>query len=218
MGAIAEVCRSSVGTKALVAVSGLVLWAWVILHVAGNLTLFSGPAAADGYAAALRRVPAALWLVRGVLVAAAVVHVVGVVSLVRAGRAARPRYETRAAQRASTLASRSMRWGGGLLLAFVAYHVLHLTAGLRHPHFVSGRVYDNVVIGLAQPLVAAVYVVAALLMGLHLFHGLWAVARSLGLRPDTAARRRRPAIAVLSTAIAAGFALVPVAVVAGWLR
>src|SRR5687767_13510343 len=164
---------STIGTKALVAVSGLLLWAWIVLHVAGNLTLFSGPAAADGYAAALRQVPAGLWLVRGVLIVAAVVHVAGVVTLARAGRAARPRHAPRAAHRASTVAARTMRGGGALLLAFVGYHVLHLTFGVMHPRFVAGHVYDNVVIGLAPPWVAGVYAGAALLIGLHLFHGLW---------------------------------------------
>src|SRR5262245_37059004 len=101
MGAVAEVCRSSVGMKAMVAVSGLLLWTWVVLHVAGNLTMFSGPAVADGYAAALRRTPAALWAARAMLASAALVHIAGVVSLTRGARRARPRYAT-SAHRAST--------------------------------------------------------------------------------------------------------------------
>ena len=145
--------RSTVGKKALVAVSGLLLWAWVVLHVAGNLTLFSGPAATDGYAAALRRAPAGLWAARGALLAAAVVHVAAVASLARAGRAARPRREAHV-PRAAALASRGMRIGGALLLAFVGYHVLHLTFGVLHPGFRPGHVYDNVVLGLRPGWVA----------------------------------------------------------------
>ena len=210
--------RSTVGKKALVAVTGLLLWAWVVLHVAGNLTLFSGPSAADGYAAALRRLPAGLWVVRGVLLAAAVVHIAGVVSLTRASRAARPRHEVHAPRRAAALAARSMRIGGTLLLAFVAYHLLHLTLGVLHPAFRPGHVYDNVVVGLRPGWVVGVYVGAAALLGLHLFHGLWAAALSLGVRLEAAAERRRPMAAVLSAAVAAGFAAVPIAVLAGWLR
>jgi len=210
--------RSTVARKALVAVSGLALWSWVVLHVAGNLTLFSGPAVADGYAAALRRAPGWLWAARMGLAAAMVVHVAGVVSLARAGRAARPRHEPRLPQGTSALAARGMRIGGALLLAFVVYHLLHLTVGVLHPHFEPGRVYDNVVVGLRPARIAAIYVGAAALLGLHLLHGLWAAARSLGLRPDAAARRKRPAVAVLSAAVAAGFASVPLAVLAGWLR
>jgi len=204
--------------KALVAVSGLALWTWVVLHVAGNLTLFSGPAVADGYAAALRRAPGWLWAARAGLAAAMVVHVAGVVSLARAGRAARPQHEPRLPRGTSALAARGMRIGGALLLAFVVYHLLHLTVGVLHPHFEPGRVYDNVVVGLRPPWIAAIYVGAAALLGLHLLHGLWAAARSLGVRPDAGARRRRPAVAVLSAAVAAGFASVPLAVLAGWLR
>ena len=146
------------------------------------------------------------------------VHVAGVVSLVRASRAARPRHATAAPRTPSALAARTMRVGGALLLAFVGYHVLHLTFGVLHPGFTPGRVYDNVVVGLRPAWVAAVYVAAAALLGLHLFHGLWAAVRSLGLRPEAAAGRRRPAVAVLAAAMAVGFAAVPIAVLAGWLR
>ena len=217
MDAFARLWRSTVGRKALVAASGLLLWLWVVLHVAGNLTLFSGPAAADGYAAALRTTPAALWAVRAGLAAAAIVHVAGVVSLARVDRAARPRHQA-PGRRAATVAARSMRAGGVLLLAFVVYHLLHLTIGLFHPGFLPGHVYDNVVRGLRSPWIASIYVAAAVLLGLHLFHGLWAAARSLGVWPEGAARRRRPAVALVSAAVAVGFASVPLAVVAGWLR
>jgi succinate dehydrogenase / fumarate reductase cytochrome b subunit len=161
--------------------------------------------------------PAALWAVRIGLVVAAVVHVAGVVSLTRADRAARPRHQARG-PRVSTWAARSMRLGGALLLAFVIFHVLHLTFGVRLPGFLPGHVYANVVRGLHSPLMAGVYIGAALLLGLHLFHGLWAAMRSLGVWPDGAARRRRPAVAALSAAVALGFASVPLAVLAGWLR
>jgi succinate dehydrogenase / fumarate reductase cytochrome b subunit len=218
MDTMARLWRSTVGRKALVAASGLLLSLWVGLHVAGNLTVFSGPAAADGYAASLRQAPAALWAVRIGLIVAAVVHVAGVVSLTRADRAARPRHEARAQRRATTWAARSMRVGGALLLGFVIFHVLHLTFGVAHPGFLPGNVYDNVVRGLRSPVTAAVYIGAALLLGLHLFHGLWAAVRSLGVWPDGAIRRRRPAVAALSAAVALGFASVPLAVVTGWLR
>ena len=208
--------RSTVGRKALVAVSGLALAGWVALHLAGNLTVFSGPETADGYAAALRRAPAALWAVRLGLVVAALVHVAGVVSLTRADRAARPRYQGR--PRARNLTARGMRIGGALLLAFVVFHVLHLTFGYFHRSFQSGEVYANVVQGLQVPWVAAVYLGGAALLGLHLFHGLWAAARTLGVWPNAAARRHRPVIALISAAMALGFASIPLAVLGGGLR
>src|SRR5215510_7339651 len=161
MSVVVDLWRTTVGRKALVAVSGLLLWAWVILHVAGNLTLFSGPEASDGYAAALRRSPALLWAVRTGLAVAAMVHIAGTITLARTGRAARPRHETPVPGGLSAIAACGMRVGGVLLLAFVVYHLLHLTLGILHPHFVAGRVYDNVVIGLRSTRIAAIYVLAA---------------------------------------------------------
>lgn len=210
--------RSTVGRKALVAASGLLLWVWVLLHVAGNLTLFSGGATADAYAATLHRAPAWLWAARVGLAAAVIVHVAGVASLTRASRAARPRRQEHAAPRPSALPALSMRVGGALLLVFVIYHVLHLTFGVSHPGFLRGHVYDNVVVGLRPVWIAAVYVGAAVLLGLHLFHGLWAAGQSLGVRPRALAPGRRPVVAVVSAGVAAGFASIPLAVLAGWLR
>ena len=111
MNVLGELWRSTVGKKALVAVSGLVLWIWVVLHVLGNLTIFSGASAVDGYAAALQRVAAGLWTARAALATAALVHVAGVVSLARASRAARPRHAAPAPRTPSALAARTMRVG-----------------------------------------------------------------------------------------------------------
>jgi len=215
--------RSTVGRKALAAVSGLALAVWVGLHLAGNLTLFAGPGAADGYAAALRRAPALLWATRAGLLLAAVTHLGAVTSLARANWAARPRRQgqvpdRRPERRLAGLAARGMRCGGVLLLAFVGYHLLHLTLGTLHPAFQPGHPYANVTTGLRSPVVAMVYLAAAGLLGLHLFHGVWAAVRSLGLRPARAAERRRPVIGVLAAALAVGFASLPLAVLAGWLR
>jgi len=218
MRMLLDLWQSTVGQKALVAAAGLVLWLWVVLHVLGNLTLFSGAVAADGYAASLRRVPAGLWAARVVLTVAVLIHVAGVVSLARRNRAARAGHATAACRGPATLAARSMRVGGVLLLAFVGYHLLHLTFGVLHPGFASGHVYENVVVGLRPVWVGALYVAAAALLGLHLFHGLWAAVRTLGLRPDAAASRRGPAVALIAGAMTAGFASVPIAVLAGWLR
>jgi succinate dehydrogenase / fumarate reductase cytochrome b subunit len=218
MHTFAELWRSTVGRKALAAVSGLLLSGWIVLHVGGNLTLFRGPTVTDGYAATLHEAPVALWAVRLGLVVAAVVHVTAVASLARAGLAARPRHVSPAPRRAAAMAARSMRVGGALLMAFVAYHVLHLTFGVSHPGFHPGRVYDNVVVGLRSARITAIYVGAAALLGFHLFHGLEATMVSLGLRLDVAANRRHPVVATLSAVIALGFASVPLAVLAGWIR
>jgi succinate dehydrogenase / fumarate reductase cytochrome b subunit len=218
MGVLGELWRSTVGRKALVSVTGLVLWGWVALHVLGNLTMWSGAAATDRYAAALREVPGALWAVRAVLAAAALLHIAGVASLARASRRARPGHRVTPSGGVGRLASRAIRIGGVALLAFIGYHILHLTFGLWHPGFTPGHVYENVVAGLRPAWVAAVYVAGAVLVGLHLLHGLWAASRSLGVRPGAATRSGRPVVALLAAATVMGFASVPIAVLAGWLR
>lgn len=208
--------RSSVGAKALLAASGLWLLGWLVLHMAANLLVFSGAPALDGYAAALRRVPALLWAVRGVTLLALGVHVALVVTLLR--RARRARGERRIEKRrASTIAARTMRVGGVGLLVFLVLHLLHLTFGTLHPAFDPARVHANLTIGLAAPLIAAGYALAALLVGLHAAHGLWAAGRSLGLSAASGLSRR-PLVFALGATLGIGFAIVPIAVALGWVR
>jgi succinate dehydrogenase / fumarate reductase cytochrome b subunit len=211
--------RSSVGSKALLAGTGCVLVGWLVLHMLGNLGVFAGAAAFDGYAAALRRAWPLLWLARIALVTAAVVHVAIAVAVVRRARQARGAPQTRAVLRSATLASRTMAASGALLLAFIAFHLLHMTFGSVHPAFVPGSVHHNLLTGLSPPVLRLVYVAASALLGLHLFHGLYALPRSLGLLARTGGpRRRRPVALAIALALSLGFALVPLAIWTGALR
>ncbi len=203
-------------TKWLAALTGLFLAGWLVLHVLGNLTAFSGAAALDGYAAALRRLGPLLWLVRAALVAAVAVHIAATVSLARRARAARPIRHVHRWPRGSW-SSRFMVVGGPLLLVFVVYHLLHITFGVVHPSFVPGHVYANLVAGLAPPVIGAFYLVAAALVALHLHHGLASALVSFGARrPGSGIPRQL--LRGLAIAIAVGFATVPLAVLAGVLR
>ena len=203
-------------TKWLAALTGLFMAGWLVLHILGNLTAFSGAAAMDGYAAALRRLGPLLWLVRAALVAAVVVHIAATVSLARRARAARPIRHVYRWPRGS-VASRLMIVGGPLLLVFIVYHLLHITFGVVHPSFVPGHVYANLLGGLGPPLVGALYVVAAVLVGLHLHHGLASALVSFGARLANSGVIRH-LLRGLAVAIAVGFATIPVAVLAGALR
>jgi succinate dehydrogenase / fumarate reductase, cytochrome b subunit len=207
---------SAMTTKWLAALTGLFMAGWLVLHVLGNLTAFSGAAALDGYAAALRRVGPLLWLVRAALVAAVVVHIAATVSLARRARAARPIRQVHRWPRGS-VSSRLMIVGGPLLLVFIAYHLLHITFGVVHPSFVPGHVYANVVGGLGPPLIGAFYVVAAALVALHLHHGLGSALVSFGAGRAGAGVLRN-LLRGLAIAIAIGFATIPVAILAGALR
>jgi succinate dehydrogenase / fumarate reductase, cytochrome b subunit len=207
---------STIALQAVAAVSGVFLFGWVLLHLAGNLTLFGGAAAADGYAAMLRRTGPLLWLVRLALLLAFALHLWATATLARRAPPG-SRLVAAGRTRSATVASRSMRAGGLLLLLFLVYHLLHLTIGTAHPQFLAGRVHHNVVTGLGVPLVAAVYLAASALLGLHLSHGLWAALGSLGLRPDRDPRRNRRLATLFGLLVGGAFASIPLAVAAGAL-
>jgi succinate dehydrogenase / fumarate reductase cytochrome b subunit len=195
-----------------------VLVGWIILHLLGNLGAFAGPSSMDGYAAALRRAGPLLLQVRLGVGAAALAHLTTAVLLLRSSRRARLRRYELMRRRAATLASRAMRASGALLLAFLVFHLLHMTIGSLHPAFVPGSVYHNLVSGLSSAPVAVVYLVAAGLLGLHLGHGLFALPRALGWGEGPRYRVARPWALAVAVTIAVGFAVVPAAVLAGVLQ
>jgi succinate dehydrogenase / fumarate reductase, cytochrome b subunit len=216
--------RSSVGKKALMGISGILLAGFVLAHMLGNLKMFQGPEAMDGYALFLREVGypilpeyGALWVARLALLAALGVHAVAAFQLWSGSRAARGTEYRKEDSQVFSYASRTMRWGGVILLLFVAYHLLHFTTGHAHPDFDYGSVYANVVIGFQSPLVAGVYLVAVGALAFHLYHGLWSVFATLGNQNPRLDRIRRPLASVLSIGLFIGYVTVPVAVVLGIL-
>lgn len=130
---------SSVVKKAVMAVTGLILVAYLITHVLANLLVFQGPSRINAYSALLHGTGAALWLARAVLLVAALLHIVAAVQLTLRRRAARPvDYVAGRKSQVATLAARTIRWGGALVLVFLVYHILHFTIGTVHPDFVEG--------------------------------------------------------------------------------
>jgi succinate dehydrogenase / fumarate reductase cytochrome b subunit len=217
-GGALQFYRSTIGKKVIMAITGLVMIGFVIVHMLGNLQVFGGPARINAYSAFLHGTGELLWLIRAILLAAVILHIDAALSLTRIAHAARPIAYAEQVPQVSTLASRTMRWGGLLLAAFIVFHILHLTTGTVHPAFTAGDVYGNVVSGLRVWPVAMFYIVAMVALGLHLYHGTWSSARTLGVaRPSANPLHRRLALVVALVA-AVGFALVPVAVLAGWVR
>jgi len=210
---------TSVGKKAIMAVTGLVMVAYLITHVVANLLVFQGPATINAYSAFLHGTGGALWAARLVLIAAVVLHIVAAVQLTARRRAARPvGYAAGREPQVSTLASRTIRWGGALILVFIVYHILHFTIGAVHPSFVEGDPYHNVAAGFSSPLVVAFYELALVALGLHLYHGIWSSGRSLGVSPPAPRPLKRQLALALSVLIWLGFMVIPIAVYAGVVR
>lgn len=218
---------STVGKKAVMAVTGLIWVAYLVLHMSGNLLAFAGRDRINAYSAFLQGPGAELlWLARAILVAALVLHVVVAVQLTRLARQARPvGYHAREPQ-VSTWSSRTMRVGGLLILAFIVFHVLHFTtrqvdpAGFAAATDAAGRhdVYGNLVASFRIWWVSAIYLLAMAAVGLHLWHGTWSFGRSLGIaRPSDQPLRRRVA-AVVTLVIWLGFSMIPIAIMAGVIR
>src|SRR4051794_30087097 len=138
---------STIGRKIVMAVTGVILFGFVVAHMAGNLQLYLGPTVMNHYAVFLRELlhGAGLWIARAVLLASVILHVWAAVSLTRLDYGARPVRYREWTPRESTYASRTMRWTGLLLAAFVVYHLLDFTFGTVNPGYEEGNVYANVV-------------------------------------------------------------------------
>jgi succinate dehydrogenase / fumarate reductase, cytochrome b subunit len=205
------------------AITGLLLFGFVLLHMVGMMKFFFGAEDFDHYSHWLRTILSPLmphegflWLQRAVLTVAVGLHIWAATSLTLQSRRARPiRYAVRTNVQA-TYASRTMRWGGVIIVLFVVYHLLDLSIGTANPGYVKGDVFRNTVASLEQWPVAAAYILSVGAVCLHLYHGVWSMAQTLGAnqpRYDGALRRASQMFALL---IFAGFTSVPVAVLAGF--
>jgi len=209
---------SNVGKKIVMGVTGIGMVLFVMTHVLGVLTIYQSADAIDNYANFLKGKPALVWPTRFLLLSAVVLHMVAALQLRNRSRAARPvGYEAYEPQ-VSTLASRTMRWGGVLLLAFIVFHILHLTTGTLFPaDYRAGDVAGNVIRGFNIWWVSAFYIAAMVSLGLHLYHGVWSSPQSLGVSYPARSVRRRVAL-VLALLVAGGFIAVPLGVLAGILK
>jgi succinate dehydrogenase / fumarate reductase cytochrome b subunit len=217
MRTITRILGSTVGKKAVMGATGLVMVAFVLGHVAGNLLVFRGQHALNAYSAFLKSTGEILWIVRLVLFASVLLHIWAATALTRADLAARPVGYARKVPQASTIASRTIRYGGVVLAAFIVFHLLHFTTGsIRPATFSAEDVYTNVVGSFHVPWVVAIYVVAMAALGLHLYHGVWSSFRSLGLsRPSSNPLRNRTIATVVAVVVWLGFTAIPVAIFAG---
>lgn len=211
---------STIGRKVVMAVTGAILFLFVVGHLAGNLQVFLGPGKLDAYGRALRRFPAILWGVRIGLIAATALHVWAAWSLTRMNRRARPVGYRVQRYGATTYAARTMRWSGVILLLFVLYHLAHFTWGVRgvHPDFHEGAIHANLVAGFRVVPAALVYLAAMIALGFHLRHGLWSMFDTVGWNHPRTDRLRDRCATGLALLITLGNVSIPLAVLAGIVR
>jgi len=222
MSWFSELYKAAVIKKAIMAISGLVLFGWILGHMAGNLKVFAGPEKFNAYAEFLREMGTpllphggALWLIRGVLTLSIALHVWSATSLTLTNRRARAASYTIHRTVQLDYAARTMRWSGYLIAAYILFHLMHLTWGTLHPDFVAGDPYGNLVKGFRVVPIAFVYIFANVLLGTHLYHGLWSMFQSLGLNHERYNPWRRTFAVTFAVLVSLGFITVPVAVLLG---
>jgi succinate dehydrogenase / fumarate reductase cytochrome b subunit len=209
---------TTVGKKAIVAATGVVLYGFVVVHMLGNLQIFLGRDAFNAYAAAVKSIPAVLWGARLTLLASVVLHVAMSLSLVVSSAAARPvGYRVRRYQTTSA-AALTMKWGGPALALFILFHLAHLTfpgvamGNYKHSHLDA---YSNFVNGFSIWWVTAIYLAAQLCLGMHLYHGAQSLFQTVGLSHPRYEKLKLIGPPALGVAVAVGNIIMPLAVLAG---
>lgn len=214
--------RSSIGKKVVMAVTGLILFGFVVVHMIGNLKVYQGAEKINAYGTFLREAGSpvfshgqVLWVARIVLLASVALHTVAAVQLVLMNRRARPVGYAHQDPIQATYAARTMVWSGPVIALFVIYHLLHFTVGTVHPSFRDGDVYHNVVAGFRVWYVSAFYIAAMVGLGFHLYHGAWSLFQTLGINDVRVDRFFRRLAAVATVAVVIGNISIPVTVLLG---
>lgn len=218
--------RSTIAIKLAMALSGLVFIGFVLAHMYGNLKAFAGEESFNHYAEHLREIgepmlphSGLLWILRAGLIVSLVVHVASAVILARRAGKARTVAYVNKKNKASSLSSRTMRWGGATLLVFIVWHLLNFTIVKINPS--NGDTgghnpYALMVDSFDLWWMTIIYLVAMLALGMHLHHGTWSSLQTLGLTGTPAARARAKSAGwIVAIVIAGGFSLVPLSVLLG---
>lgn len=218
--------RSAVGKKWVMAISGIMMLGFVVAHLVGNLKLYlgkepDGKYAIDVYGEALRELlhpimpnMVVLWILRIGLIVALVAHVHAAATLTIMNRKARPTsYQSSRDYVAVNFASRSMRYTGVILLAYLVFHLLDLTIGSANPDFVDGAVHNNMIASMQRWPVAIAYIIANIAIAVHLYHGTWSMFQSLGLNNPRYNAALKAFATGISLLIGVGNVLFPILIV-----
>jgi succinate dehydrogenase / fumarate reductase cytochrome b subunit len=208
--------QASIGKKAVMAGTAVVLFGYVIGHLAGNLQVYLGAEQMDHYAAFLHSMPVLLWGVRALLLVCVVLHITASIQLTILKRQARPIGYVKKDAVGSNIASRSMIWSGAMIAAFVVYHLLDLTAGVANTaQYQELHAYENLVYSFQRLPVSVFYIIAMVLLGMHLYHGIWSMFQTLGFSHPRYTPLIKRTAAVVAILITAGFISIPIAVMTG---
>jgi len=206
---------STVGLKIVMAVSGVVLFGYVVAHLLGNLQIFIGPDQINHYAELLHASPPLLWTARIFLLAMLILHVWSATLLFLRNQGARPVAYTMKHAAGSSYASRTMYWSGPIIGVFVVYHIMQFTLGVGGTPYIELHPYENVVHGFRNPLVAGFYIFAMILLCTHLYHGLWSMFQTLGVSHARYSPMLRRCAKVVAILICLGEISIPIAVLTG---
>ena len=218
MNRAVAIYQSSIGKKAIMAITGIIGIGFVVGHMIGNLQMFQGPEKLNAYAVLLRSFGPILYLIRAVLLAAVIIHIIVAYQLSRTSWESRSDNYKRWKPTSSDYASRTMRWSGPILLLFIVYHLLDFTFGNVNPNFVPGDVYHNVIASFSVWWITAFYVISMLALGLHMYHGIWSMFQSLGLNSPRYNSYWKNLSIVVTAIVVIGNIAMPVAVLLGLLR
>jgi succinate dehydrogenase / fumarate reductase cytochrome b subunit len=222
---IGLITSSSLTRKYLMAISGVLLFLFVIAHMLGNLQVFLGPESLNAYGAFLKSKPGLLWSVRLILLVIVVFHIVTGIQLALQNRRARPVRYANSKPPYANLASRTVLISGLVIFTFVAYHLMQFTLGVTNPEYLHledsmGRhdVYRMTVEGFSNPEVTLFYVIAMGLLCLHLSHGVSSAFQSLGLKDKRTESLICRVSQVAAIIIFAGNSSMPLAVLFGFVK
>jgi len=217
--------QSSIGKKIVVGLTALVLIVYVLGHLIGNLQIYIGQNQINAYAKFLHDLGPILWVVRVVLLAAFVTHIVATIQLAHENRLAKPQKYAVPGYQRSTLASRTMIISGLIVLCFVIYHLLQFTLHVTDPEFRHLRdslgrpdVYRMLILGFRHPLVSLFYVLALFLLASHLSHGFESVTQTLGIDNRKISRFIATGGQALTWLIFAGYVSIPATILLGIIR
>jgi succinate dehydrogenase / fumarate reductase cytochrome b subunit len=216
--AVARFYDSTIGKKVVMALTGAILFGFLIGHMLGNLQVFLGREVMNHYAETLHGNLPLLWGVRILLLVSVVLHTWAAIQLTAVKAAARPVAYVKPANVQGTTGSRTMMLSGPVIALFVIGHLLHLTTGTIHPQFVELHAYENVVNAFSNPIASGLYIVAMILVGFHLSHGIWSMFQSIGFSHPRYTPLIKKFAGIFSWLLIAGFIAVPISVLAGLVR